>query len=86
MCTLSAIGRESEFWGPTQRRELLKNWTWGTTDQPGWKEKFLRVGDVVGALAMQHPLVLGFLLWEGSIAWWLKYGLCTQAPQDPCTT
>ena len=86
MCALSLpLAGNQNSGGPSQRRELLKNWTWGTTDQPGWKEKFLRVGDVLGALAMQHPLVLGLILWEGSIAWWLKYGLCPQAPQNPRT-
>lgn len=51
MCALSLPLGWNQFWRshPEARLELLQNWSWGTTGQPGWKENLLGVGVMLGA-------------------------------------
>ena len=61
----------SAFWGvsPKARLELLHGWTWGTANQPVWKENLLGVGIVLGvARHAEMCHVLGPLFREGRVA------------------
>lgn len=82
MHSLSAIGRESEVLGSHPGGNYSRNGL-GEPLTSRMERKFLRVGDVVGALAMQHPLVLGLLLWGRQHSMVAKiWALCTGSPES----